>query len=165
MNPNNKGKVIMSREKSIEKDSLIDEWIQKTISNVIPFLGRNFKDSIYKALGKFPTSYAKHIKYIDKRPFLKFDKKTANELDNAFAELYPLLHHELKMIMNELPQDQLHMQNLSNICERNGKSRKSVSMNMASQHILYMVMGDNGSICDYIQILKAPATQAETTIP
>ena len=103
MNPNNIGKIIMSKEKSIEEDSLVDEWIQKAISSVIPFLGRNFKDSIYKALGRFPTSYEKHIKYMDKRPFLKFDKKTANELDNAFAELYPLLYHELKRIVTELP--------------------------------------------------------------
>jgi hypothetical protein len=88
----------------IEKDSLIDEWIQKAISSVIPFLGRNFIDSIYKALGKFSTSYEKCIKYMNKRPFLKFDKKTANELDNAFVELYSLLYHELKRIMTKLPQ-------------------------------------------------------------
>ena len=91
MNPNNIGKIIKSKEKSIEKDSLIDEWIHKAISSVIPFLGRNFKDSVYKALGKFPTSYEKRIKYMSKRPFLKFDKKMANESDNAFARLYPLL--------------------------------------------------------------------------
>ena len=65
-----------------------------------------------------------------------------NEADNAFARLYPLLFHDLKRIMTELPQRSAEFGEFEQYV-RNGNSRKSVSMNMPSENIFYMVMGDN----------------------
>jgi hypothetical protein len=158
MNPNNIGKIIKSKEKSIEKDSLIDEWIHKAISSVIPFLGRNFKDSVYKALGKFPTSYEKGINYMSKRPFLKFDKKMANEADNAFARLYPLLYHELKRIMTELPQRSAAFGEFEQYMRKKWKEQEVCNHEYGEPTYTLYGYGRQCRICYDIQILKAPAT-------
>ena len=55
----------------------------------------------------------------------------------------PFLYHELKRIMTELPQRSTAFGEFEQNMRKKWKEQEVVSMNMASQNILYMVMGDN----------------------
>jgi Winged helix-turn-helix DNA-binding len=111
MNPKNEH-TINSKEKDIDKDALVQEWIEIAISSIIRFLPQQFKDSIGCDLvvnSFFPLDLdRKKIEdriadYILKRPQFHLNDNFVYELSQAFKELYPLIKYQLDEVLEKLP--------------------------------------------------------------
>lgn len=102
--------IIKSGEKDLDRDALVQEWIENAISSIIPFLLRQFKYSVFSHLDSIRPSDRDHKQihdiladYFWNKPRFQMKAKTIAELDQAFEALYPLVKHQLDTILERLP--------------------------------------------------------------
>jgi predicted transcriptional regulator len=87
-------------------DLLLEEMVRKAILTIIPNAISVFKDSVHKAIDKYPNTYEDKIKYLEKRPRYVFEKDIIKELRRSFIHIYPLIGYEFEKI-NERLADEL----------------------------------------------------------
>lgn len=61
--------------------------VRKAILTIIPYAMSVFKDSVYKAVGKYSHAYEDKIKYLEKRPRYVFEKDIIKELRRSFVHI------------------------------------------------------------------------------
>jgi hypothetical protein len=102
--------IIKSEEKDLDRDALVQKWIENTISSMIPLLLSKFKYSIFLELESIRPSDLDHKKFHDIRadyfwnkPKFQMKAKTIAELDHAFEALYPVIKYQLDTTLERLP--------------------------------------------------------------
>jgi len=108
LNPAN-NRIIVSR-KYLEQDQLVQEWVKTTLSEVVvPDLLRSFKESILPSLHSVFSNpmdpYTDVIKFLYKRPLFQLSEQVIEELEKAYARLYPVMFGALEEMRRELPME------------------------------------------------------------
>jgi predicted transcriptional regulator len=115
MNPENK--IAQSSSNALEKDIVVQAWLEDTISIFIQNILSRFKDRVFPHLESidggippnasdseiFDKAAKDYLKFFHKRPFFTLDQRFISELINCFSNLYPNLGHNLERIRSELP--------------------------------------------------------------
>ena len=107
MNLKNKH-VINSREKDLDQDALVKEWIENAIVPIISFLPYELKFSLLYHLFSFSESdrekpYDEIRDYIGGKHMFQLNKKIIDEISRAFEGLYPQIKYQLDEILEKLP--------------------------------------------------------------
>lgn len=108
LNPRNNN--VIGSEENIEKDRLVQEWVQTTLSEVVgPDLLASFKESILPSLHSISLNpedpYTNIIEYLGKRPLFQLSEQVIKELIKAYARLYPVMFNGLEEMRCELPME------------------------------------------------------------
>jgi predicted transcriptional regulator len=115
MNPENK--IAQSSGNALEKDIVVQAWLEDTISIFIQNILSRFKHRVFPHLEFidagippnasdseiFDKACKGYLKFFHKRPFFTLDQRIISELINCFSNLYPNLGHDLEKTRSELP--------------------------------------------------------------
>jgi hypothetical protein len=86
-----------------QKDELLRDWIRGASSSALQLLPYEFKDLAYRVTGRIPRDFDKRVKLMYKRPRLLLDGKVAQEMLQAFADLFPQADKRLRDAAGRLP--------------------------------------------------------------
>jgi hypothetical protein len=100
MNPDNNKTSLSTKG----QDEIVKKWAQNSISNVLPFLVKDFNDVVYRAIDQYPHDYEEQVEFKDKRPRLVLDKSTIRRLLTVFGRLYPRISYEFGKMIMKLPE-------------------------------------------------------------
>jgi hypothetical protein len=100
MNPDNNKSSLSTKG----QDEIVKKWAQNSISNVLPFLVKDFNDVVYRAIDQYPRGYEEQVKFTDRRPRFVLDKSIISRLLIAFGRLYPRISYEFDKMINKLPE-------------------------------------------------------------
>jgi hypothetical protein len=123
---------IIESQKYVEQDQLVQEWVKTTLSEVIgdkADLLRSFKESILPSLHSISMKpndpYTDVIQYLGKRPLFQVSEQVIEELEKAYARLYPVMFGALEEMRHELPMEVLKFEGS---LEHAGQRRKQQSV-------------------------------------
>jgi hypothetical protein len=100
MNPDNFSGTNLESPK--ERDLMAKEWVNKAVLVVLPFIIRQFRDSVHKGINKYPRTWEEQKRYFNKSPKFKMEKEIIDDLTRSFTRIYPLVSFEFKKIFQNL---------------------------------------------------------------
>jgi hypothetical protein len=158
LNPENKQ--IIKSEEHVENDTLIQEWIKGACLSIMPFLVSEFRDSLYKARGKY-QSYNEYLKRLKRKPELALSKYESNEVERAFARIYPLLNYELDKMIKELSLNTESLKQFIDEMEEKWKTHETCKHEFGKSTYTLEGYGRQCTKCHYIEKLQKPISKRQ----
>jgi hypothetical protein len=109
-------KIAQSSGNALEKDIVVQAWLEDTISIFIQNILSHFKDRVFPLTSIddgippnasdseiFDKAGKEYLKFFHRRPFFTLDQRIISELIHCFSNLYPNLGHNLERARSEWP--------------------------------------------------------------